>query len=116
MTNNWATESGPGFWRNFDRAGNVELVVRRHWGKRPTPNVQRPTPNERSASERDGRLLLFFFEKADVAAAFQTRQFDRGNVFGPGREMEIFVEVVFGDESLLHFLPIDLTVPHQSDR
>src|SRR5438045_2137066 len=43
MPDHRARESGHCFWRNFDRAGDEELVVRNHRRKRPTPNAQRPT-------------------------------------------------------------------------
>src|SRR3954468_20945229 len=56
-------ESRPGFWRYFDRAGNEELVVRRHWGKRPTPNAQRPISNEEARANATGDYCFSFLRK-----------------------------------------------------
>src|SRR4051812_15678326 len=78
-------ESGPGFRGNFDGAGDEELVVRKHWGKPSSARLRRASVEP---------LLLFLLDEADVAAAFEPGDFDHGNVFRFGVEVQVFIEVV----------------------
>ncbi|MFZ1221217.1 MAG: hypothetical protein WAO00_18150, partial [Chthoniobacterales bacterium] len=69
-------KGGHGFRRDLDRARDEELIVGHG------ENVQRPT-RLRKATARQARLLLLP-DEADVAAAFETCDLDRGGVLGLG--------------------------------
>ena len=62
-----------------------------------TSNVQRPTSNVRNAAARASRRLTLLLDEADVAAAFEARGFDLGEVFRLGVEAQVFLEIVLGD-------------------
>src|SRR5687768_16199190 len=84
--------------------------------KRPTSNVQRPTSKLRKGRAMLVALIgpLILLYEANIAAAFEKRGLDLGEVFRFGVEVEIFLKIVLRDQTSLHFLPVDFSIPHQS--
>src|SRR5437588_12497814 len=92
MADHRSREGGQRFSGNFDWAGSEKLVVNLH-----QENVERPTSNVQCRNrKRQLSTLRVGFDEADVATAFETRNFDFHQLFGLGGESEIFLEVVIG--------------------
>ena len=80
MTDHRARKRCPGFGGNLDGAGDKEFVVRRHEENVERPIlVRKPTadrlPNVQCRMQSGGSPLFFFLYEADVAAAFEARDF-----------------------------------------
>src|SRR4051812_19536349 len=74
-------------------------------GERPASHLQRPMAKSRSRT--DGRL--FFLDERDVAAAFETRDFDLGKLFF-AVEPKVLTDVFLGDVVAAHVARDQLTV------
>jgi len=55
-------------------------------------------------------MLRVGFDEADVAAAFETRDFDFFNIFRLGSEAQIFLQVVIRNKFSPHGRSIELTI------
>src|SRR6476646_5195478 len=58
-------------------------------------------------------VLACFFDEADVAAAFQPRDFDIRDIFSLGGKPQIFFEIMGRDEMPPQRFPIDLAVGNE---
>ena len=106
MSDHRSRKRGHRLRRDLDRAGNEKLIVRLH-----PENVERPTLNVQCRNQKANMsILTVSFDEADVAAAFDARDFYFRKVVGFGGQAHILLDVVFGDVVSTHGFTIESPV------